>query len=55
LIAVSAFSMRGDRGKALAAGFDGYLPKPITPETFVQEIAAFLPQDLRIAPPAPTV
>lgn len=54
LIAVSAFSMRGDREVALAAGFDGYIAKPITPETFVQEIAAFLPPAQRAAahPPA---
>jgi two-component system, cell cycle response regulator DivK len=52
VVAVSAFSMPGDREKALAAGFDGYLTKPITPETFVQEIAAFLPRHLRAEPPA---
>lgn len=53
LVAVSAFSMRGDRETALAAGFDGYLAKPITPETFVQEIAAFLPPAQHAAPPPP--
>jgi two-component system, cell cycle response regulator DivK len=44
VVAVTAFSMTGDRDKILVAGFDGYLPKPIVPETFVQEIEAFLPQ-----------
>jgi two-component system, cell cycle response regulator DivK len=52
LIAVSAFSMRGDREKALAAGFDEYIAKPIAPETFVRDVAAYLPEPLR-APDLP--
>src|SRR5437016_12045823 len=35
IVAVTAFAMVGDRDKILAAGFDGYIPKPIAPETFV--------------------
>ena len=42
LIAVTAYAMVGDREKALAAGFDGYMAKPINPETFVGEIENFL-------------
>ncbi|RZJ59986.1 MAG: response regulator [Acidovorax sp.] len=42
LVAVTAFSMPGDREKALEVGFDDHLSKPITPETFVQQIEAFL-------------
>jgi CheY-like chemotaxis protein len=34
--------MVGDRDDALAAGFDGYLPKPITPRTFAQTIESYL-------------
>lgn len=42
LVAVTAFSMPGDREKALEVGFNEHLPKPITPETFVRQIEAFL-------------
>jgi len=45
LLAVTAFAMGDDRRKALDAGFDGYFTKPITPETFVQQVQAFLPSD----------
>lgn len=47
IVAVTAFAMVGDRDKMLAAGFDGYLSKPIAPETFVREVEAFLPEPLR--------
>jgi two-component system cell cycle response regulator len=42
LLAVTALAMVGDREKVLAAGFDGYIVKPIDPETFVQQIEVFL-------------
>src|SRR5438105_4978809 len=41
-IGVTALAMVGDREKVLAAGFDGYMAKPITPETFVQEVERYL-------------
>jgi CheY-like chemotaxis protein len=42
LIAVTASAMAGDRDKVIAAGFDGYIRKPITPETFVGEVESHL-------------
>jgi CheY-like chemotaxis protein len=42
LVAITASAMAGDRGLALAAGFDGYLSKPIDPETLDGQIEAFL-------------
>jgi two-component system cell cycle response regulator len=46
LIAVTAFAQVGDREKILAGGFQGYISKPIAPETFVHEVEAFLPSGL---------
>jgi len=42
LIAITAFAMVGDRTRILAAGFDGYIPKPISPETFAAQVETFL-------------
>lgn len=42
LVAVTALAMAGDREKILAAGFDGYISKPIDPRTFGSQISAFL-------------
>jgi CheY-like chemotaxis protein len=42
LVAVTAFAMVGDRERLLAAGFDGYISKPLDPQTFVPQIAAFI-------------
>lgn len=47
LVAVTAYAMVGDRDKVLAAGFNGYIPKPITPELFIGQVEAFLPPNKR--------
>ena len=47
LLAVTAFAMVDDRQKTLAAGFDGYFSKPISPDTFVERVQEFLPPDQR--------
>jgi len=43
VVAFTAHAMAGDRERALAAGFDGYLSKPIDFETFAESVARFLP------------
>ncbi|MBI4496896.1 MAG: response regulator [Chloroflexi bacterium] len=52
LIAVTAYAMVGDRDRMLAAGFDGYIAKPIVAESFVQQVEAFLPSAQRARQPA---
>src|SRR5687768_13423101 len=42
IVAVTAFAMVGDRDNVLSVGFDGYISKPIEPETFVGEVEGFL-------------
>src|SRR5207247_7350069 len=42
LVAVTAYAMVGDREKLLAHGFNGYLSKPINPQTFIKEMAPYL-------------
>jgi two-component system, cell cycle response regulator len=51
VLAVTALAMAGDREKVLAAGFDGYISKPIEPESFVAELEAFLPAAGATEPP----
>lgn len=42
LVAITALAMVGDRERVLKAGFDGYISKPIAPETFVADLERFL-------------
>jgi two-component system cell cycle response regulator len=52
IVAVTALAAEGDRRRGIDAGFDGYLAKPIDPETFVAQVDAFLRADLRGSTPA---
>lgn len=47
LVAVTALAMRGDSERILAGGFDGYIAKPIQPESLAAQVEAFLPESLR--------
>lgn len=42
IVAVTSYAMAGDREKTLASGCSGYIVKPINPDTFMDEIEAFL-------------
>ena len=46
IVAVTASAMVGDRERIAAAGFDGYIQKPIDPETFIRQFERFLPEPL---------
>ena len=42
IIAVTAFAMKGDEEKIRQGGCEGYIAKPIVPETFVAQVESFL-------------
>jgi two-component system, cell cycle response regulator DivK len=42
IVAVTSYAMPGDREQALAAGCNGYIEKPINPDTFIIEIKQFI-------------
>ncbi len=44
IVAVTSYAMEGDREKTIAAGCNGYIEKPIDPDTFVSEIELHIKQ-----------
>jgi CheY-like chemotaxis protein len=42
MVALSAFAMTGDAQRALDAGCDGYITKPINTRTFAAQVGAYL-------------
>jgi two-component system, cell cycle response regulator DivK len=47
VVAVTAFAMKDDRARFFAAGFDGYLEKPIRVREFPRQVAEMLNQSAR--------
>lgn len=43
IVAVTSYAMAGDREKCLEAGAQGYIEKPIDPDSFVEDVERFLP------------
>ena len=43
IVAFTAYAMKGDQARMLAAGCDGYLSKPIEVDTFAAQVRSFLP------------
>ena len=46
VVAVTAFAMADDRDRALNAGFDGYLSKPMSVPSLPAQVRSFLPEDV---------
>lgn len=42
IVAVTSYAMVGDRERVLAAGCSGYIEKPINPDSFLNEVLAFM-------------
>ena len=45
IVAVTSYAMAGDRERCLASGCDGYIEKPIDPQTFVALVERIVPED----------
>lgn len=42
IVAVTSYALSGDKEKILKAGCNGYIEKPINPETFIEQIENFI-------------
>lgn len=42
VVALTAFAMKGDEDRIRAAGCDGYIPKPIRYQSFLEEVGQFV-------------
>jgi CheY-like chemotaxis protein len=47
VVALTAYAMSGDAERALKAGFDGYITKPIDPDDFHATVARYLEQGVK--------
>jgi two-component system cell cycle response regulator DivK len=41
IVALTSYAMTGDRERALKAGCNGYMEKPINPDTFISELEKY--------------
>ena len=42
IVALTSYAMVGDREQVLAAGCEGYIEKPINPDTFAADVAQYM-------------
>jgi CheY-like chemotaxis protein/HPt (histidine-containing phosphotransfer) domain-containing protein len=52
IIAMTAHAMQGDRERCLEAGMNGYVTKPVSPQTLAETLARWLPGDDAARPAA---
>jgi two-component system cell cycle response regulator DivK len=45
IVALTAHAMKGDRERAMNAGCDGYIEKPIMPSSFVRQVNEYVACD----------
>jgi len=45
VVALTANALEGDREKFLSLGFDGYLSKPLSPESLQETLTAVTPRN----------
>jgi len=50
IVAVTSYAMVGDRERILSAGADGYIEKPIDPDSFADEIIRYFPAEAEPGP-----